>query len=126
VSVDPANGVHLVMPLRLSEKPRQQPRSHATDRRWQRRLGEGLAWRAMTDKTPDELVNEYETAARRCSVLQRHWEQMILVEPLRPGEEAPTITREQINLEDEIRRAWDDYVAKRNAYLAATGLAEPA
>lgn len=51
---------------------------------------------------------------------------MVLIEPLRPGEHEPTITREQIELEDEMLRAWEDYLAKRNAYLAATSTLEPA
>jgi hypothetical protein len=49
-----------------------------------------------------------------------------LIEPLRPGEHEPTITREQIELEDEMLRAWEDYLTKRNAYLAATSTPEPA
>jgi hypothetical protein len=39
----------------------------------------------MTGKTLDEIVTAYEHAARRVSVLFRHWEQMTLIEPLRPG-----------------------------------------
>jgi hypothetical protein len=62
-----------------------------------------LPWRAMTEKTRDEVLAEYEAAARRSSVLGHRWEQMVLIEPLRPGEHEPTITREQIELEDEMR-----------------------
>jgi hypothetical protein len=80
----------------------------------------------MTEKTRDEVLAEYEAAARRSSALGHRWEQMVLIEPLRPGEHEPTITREQIELEDEMLRAWEDYLAKRNAYLAATSTLEPA
>jgi hypothetical protein len=62
-----------------------------------------LPWRDMTEKTRDEVLAEYEAAARRSSVLGHRWEQMVLIEPLRPGEHEPTITREQIELEDEMR-----------------------
>jgi hypothetical protein len=51
---------------------------------------------------------------------------MVLIDPLRPGEREPTITPEQIKLEDEMLRAWEDYLTKRNAYLAATATPEPA
>jgi hypothetical protein len=51
---------------------------------------------------------------------------MVLIEPLRSGELEPTITREQLELEDEMLRAWEDYLTKRNAYLAATSTPEPA
>lgn len=27
----------------------------------------------------------------------------------------------QLDLEDQIRKLWDDYIEKRNAYLAAVG-----
>jgi hypothetical protein len=81
---------------------------------------------AMTEKTRDEVLAEYEAAARRSSALGHRWEQMVLIEPLRPGEHEPTITREQIELEDEMLRAWQDYLAKRNAYLAVTSTPEPA
>jgi hypothetical protein len=80
----------------------------------------------MTGKTRDELLAEYEAAARRSSTLGHRWEQMVLIEPLRPGEHEPTITPEQIKLEDEMLRAWEDYLTKRNAYLAATSTPEPA
>jgi hypothetical protein len=80
----------------------------------------------MTEKTRDEVLAEYEAAARRSSALGHRWEQMVLIEPLRPGEHEPTITREQIELEDEMLRAWEDYLTKRNVYLAATSTPEPA
>jgi hypothetical protein len=80
----------------------------------------------MTEKTRDEVLAEYEAAARRSSVLGHRWELMVLIDPLRPGEYEPTITSEQIELEDEMLRAWEDYLAKRNAYLAATNTPEPA
>jgi hypothetical protein len=35
------------------------------------------------------------------------------------------VTREQLELEDEMLRAWEDYLTKRNAYLAATNTPEP-
>jgi hypothetical protein len=38
---------------------------------------------------------------------------MALIEPLRSGEKGWAILPDQINLEDEIRRAWDDYLVKR-------------
>jgi hypothetical protein len=44
----------------------------------------------------------------------------------RAGEHEPTVTHEQIELEDEMLRAWEDYLTKRNAYLAATNTPEPA
>ena len=80
----------------------------------------------MTEKTRDEVLAEYEATARRSSALGHRWEQMVLIEPLRPGEHEPTITREQIELEEEMLRAWEGYLAKRNAYLAATSTPEPA
>jgi hypothetical protein len=51
---------------------------------------------------------------------------LVLIEPLRPGEHEPTITPEQIELEDEMLRAWQDYLTKRDAYLEATTTPEPA
>jgi hypothetical protein len=43
-----------------------------------------------------------------------------------PGQAPPTIPRDQLDLEEEMRQAWDDYVEKRNAYLAAAGFPKPA
>ena len=39
---------------------------------------------------------------------------------------APTIPRDQLDLEEEMRQAWDDYIEKRNAYLLAAGFPKPA
>jgi hypothetical protein len=38
---------------------------------------------------------------------------MVLIEPLRSGEKGRAIMPDQNNLEDETRRAWDDYLVKR-------------
>ena len=43
-----------------------------------------------------------------------------------PGQGALTIPRDQLDLEEEMRQAWDDYVEKRNAYLLAAGFPKPA
>jgi len=69
----------------------------------------------------DPLVNEYEAAARRLTQLHRRWGWIVLLGPRQPGQGAPTIPRDQLNLEEEMRQAWDDYVEKRNAYLVAAG-----
>jgi hypothetical protein len=74
----------------------------------------------------DPLVNEYEAAARRLTELHRRWGWIILLGPSRPGQGAPTIPRDQLDLEEEMRQAWDDYVERRNAYLVAAGLPVPA
>ena len=67
----------------------------------------------------DQLVNEYEAAARRLTELHRRWGWIVLLGPPQPGQGAPTIPRDQLALEEEMRQAWDDYVEKRNAYLLA-------
>jgi hypothetical protein len=74
----------------------------------------------------DQLVNEYETAARRLTDLNRRWGWIVLLGPRQPGQGAPTIARDQLDLEEEMRQAWDDYVDKRNAYLVAAGFPKPA
>jgi hypothetical protein len=52
----------------------------------------------MTEKTRDEVLAEYEAAARRSSTLGHRWEQMVLIEPLRPGEHEPTIGAGAVNV----------------------------
>jgi hypothetical protein len=74
----------------------------------------------------DQLVNEYEAAARRLTDLNRRWGWIVLLGPRQPGQGAPTIPRDQLDLEEEMRQAWDDYVDKRNAYLVAAGFPKPA
>jgi hypothetical protein len=74
----------------------------------------------------DQLVNEYEAAARRLTDLNRRWGWIVLLGPRQPGQGAPTIARDQLDLEEEMRQAWDDYVDKRNAYLVAAGFPKPA
>jgi hypothetical protein len=74
----------------------------------------------------DQLVNEYEAAARRLTELHRRWGWIVLLGPRQPGQGAPTIPRDQLDLEEEMRQAWDDYVEKRNAYLVAAGFPKPA
>jgi hypothetical protein len=84
-----------------------------------------LPWRAMTGSL-DQLVNEYEAAARRLTELHRRWGWIVLLGPRQPGQAPPTIPRDQLDLEEEMRQAWDDYVEKRNAYLLAAGFPKPA
>ena len=74
----------------------------------------------------DQLVNEYEAAARRLTQLHRRWGWIVLLGPRQPEQGAPTIPRDQLDLEEEMRQAWDDYVEKRNAYLLAAGSPKPA
>jgi hypothetical protein len=58
--------------------------------------------------------------------LHRRWGWIVLLGPRQPGQGAPTIPRDQLDLEEEMRQAWDDYVEKRNAYLLAAGFPKPA
>jgi hypothetical protein len=51
---------------------------------------------------------------------------MALSDPLEHGQDAWHLTQRQIELEDEMLRAWEDYLTKRNAYLAAPNTPEPA
>ena len=74
----------------------------------------------------DQLVNEYEAAARRLTELHRRWGWIVLLGPRLPGQGASTIPRDQLDLEEQIQRAWADYIEKRNAYLAAAGFPKPA
>jgi hypothetical protein len=74
----------------------------------------------------DPLVNEYEAAARRLTELHRRWGWIVVLGPRQPGQGAPTIPPDQLDLEEEMRQAWDDYVEKRNAYLLAAGFPKPA
>jgi hypothetical protein len=74
----------------------------------------------------DQLVNEYEAAARRLSDLHRRWGWIILLGPRQPGQAPPTIPRDQLDLEEQIQQAWADYIEKRNAYLVAARLPKPA
>jgi hypothetical protein len=74
----------------------------------------------------DPLVNEYEASARRLTELHRRWGWIVLLGLRQPGQGAPTITREQLDLEEEMRQAWHHYVEKRNAYLVAAGFPKPA
>jgi hypothetical protein len=72
----------------------------------------------------DQLLEGYEAAARRIAELHRRWEQMALSDPLEPGQDAWHLTQGQLDLEDQIRQVWDDYIERRNAYLAALGFPE--
>jgi hypothetical protein len=72
------------------------------------------------------LVNEYEAAAIRVTDLHRRWGWIILLGPRQLGQAPPTIPRDQLDLEEEMRQAWDDYIEKRNAYLLAAGFPKPA
>jgi hypothetical protein len=74
----------------------------------------------------DRLVNEYEAAAIRLTDLHRRWGWIVLLGPRQPGQAAPTIPRDQLDLEEETQQGWDDYVEKRNAYLVAAGFPKPA
>jgi hypothetical protein len=69
----------------------------------------------------DQLLVEYEAAARRIAALHRRWEGMALSDPLEPGQDAWQMRQGQLDLEDQIRELWDVYIEKRNAYLAAIG-----
>jgi hypothetical protein len=64
----------------------------------------------------DPLVNEHEAAARRLAELHPRVGWIVLLGPRQPGQGAPTIPRDQLDLEEEMRQARDDYVEKRNAY----------
>jgi hypothetical protein len=74
----------------------------------------------------DQLVNEYEAAARRLTELNRRWGWIVLLGPRQPDQAPPTIPRDQLDLEEQIQQAWADYIEKRNAYLVAAGLPKPA
>jgi hypothetical protein len=69
----------------------------------------------------DQLLAEYEAAARRIAALHRRWERMALSDPLERGQDAWHMRQGQLDLEDQIRKLWDEYIEKRNAYLAAVG-----
>jgi hypothetical protein len=75
---------------------------------------------------PDPLGAAYETAARRLSELHRRWEQMVLSDPLDYRQDQWRITSGQLDLEEQIRRLWDDYIEIRNAYATAADSPEPA
>ena len=51
---------------------------------------------------------------------------MALSDPLERGQDAWHLTQGQLDLEDQTRQLWEDYLTKRNAYLAATNRPEPA
>jgi len=72
------------------------------------------------------LVNEYEAAARRLTDLHRRWGWIVLLGPRQPGQAAPTIPPDQLDLEEQIQQAWANYIEKRNAYLLAAGFPKPA
>jgi hypothetical protein len=74
----------------------------------------------------DQLVNEYEAAASRLTELHRRWGWIVLLGPRQPGQAAPTIPHDQLDLEEQIQQAWADYIEKRNAYLVAAGVSRPA
>jgi hypothetical protein len=59
------------------------------------------------------------------AALHRRWEGMALSDPLERGQDAWHLTQGQLDLEDQIRQLWEDYLTKRNAYLAATNTPEP-
>jgi hypothetical protein len=69
----------------------------------------------------DQLLAEYAAAARRIAALHRRWEGMALSDPLERGQDAWHMRQGQLDLEDQIRKLWDVYIEKRNAYLAAVG-----
>jgi hypothetical protein len=73
----------------------------------------------MADKTLEELHDDYVAAAKRHRELYQWWERTFPVTERQPGQEAPIIPPEQIDLEEEIREAWSDFLAKRNTYDAA-------
>jgi hypothetical protein len=75
---------------------------------------------------PDPLGAAYETAARRLAELHRRWEHMVLSDPLDYGQDQWRITSGQLDLEEQIRRLWDDYIEIRNAYVTAAHSPEPA
>jgi hypothetical protein len=85
-------------------------------------LATALPLRAMTGKNLAEHLAEYEAAARHMADMHRRWEQMVFFEPLQPGVQTWIITREQLDLEEQIPHAWVHYIAKRDAYLAAAGV----
>jgi hypothetical protein len=69
----------------------------------------------------DQRLLDYELAARRIAELNRRWEQMALSDPLERGQDEWHLMQAQLDLEDQIRQLWDDYIGTRNAYLAAVG-----
>jgi hypothetical protein len=46
----------------------------------------------------DQLVNEYEAAARRLTDLHRRWGWIVLLGPRQAGQAPPTIPRDQLDL----------------------------
>jgi hypothetical protein len=72
----------------------------------------------------DQLVNEYEAAARRLTELHRRWDGSFSLGRASPGRERRR--SHATRLEEEMRQAWDDNVEKRNAYLVAAGFPKPA
>jgi hypothetical protein len=60
----------------------------------------------------DQLLAEYEAAARRIAALHRRWERMALSDPLERGQDAWHMRQGQLDLEDQIRKLWDDYIEK--------------
>lgn len=72
-----------------------------------------------------QVVRPNEAAGRRLTE-HRRWVWIVLLGPRQPGQGAPTIPRDQLDLEEEMRQAWGDYVEKRNAYLVAAGFPKPA
>jgi hypothetical protein len=46
---------------------------------------------------------------------------MALSDPLERGQDEWHLMQAQLDLEDQIRQLWDDYIGTRNAYLAAVG-----
>jgi hypothetical protein len=73
----------------------------------------------MADKHIDDLHDEYVAAAKRHRELHQRWERTFPITERQPGQEASIIPPEQIDLEEEMREAWSDFLAKRNAYDAA-------
>jgi hypothetical protein len=77
---------------------------------------------SILDPLVQRIRSRCETPHRAASALGI----IILLGPSRPGQGAPTIPRDQLDLEEEMRQAWDDYVERRNAYLVAAGFPVPA
>ena len=80
----------------------------------------------MTEKTRDEVLAEYEAAARRSTALGHRWEQMVLIEPLRPANTSRRSHASRSSSKTKCCGRGRTTFTKRNAYLAATNTLEPA
>src|SRR4029453_1072479 len=70
---------------------------------------------------PDQLLAEYEAAARRIAALHGRRERMAQSDPLERGQGAWHMGQGPLDPGDQARKLWDEYIEKRNAFLAAVG-----